>query len=336
MTEEHKHDHDHKRAHGAGGSGSRRRLKLVLALTIAYMLAEAIGGFVSNSLALLSDAGHMLTDVAAILLAMLALWFASRPATHQKTYGYYRMEILAALANGVALVVISLLILLEAVQRIRTPEPVRGLEVALIGAGGLLVNAISASLLHRASEENLNMRAAFLHVVSDAIGSLGAIAAGLLIWQKGLLIADPLISIAIAVLIVYGSWQLIRDAVNVLLEGTPAHIDIAAVIASMRRVGGIREVHDLHVWTISSGKDALSAHVTIGEGASHKAVLEDLHECLRSEFNIGHLTIQVESAGDSQDDNLRLYQISRRSETEPDEPGSSSNGQTAAAGNTEN
>src|SRR5262245_7796967 len=195
MSGEHKHDHDHKHAHGGGGSTSRRRLKLVLILKIIYMLAEAIGGWLSNSLALLSDAGHMLTDVAAIALAMLALWFASRPATHQKTYGYYRMEILAALANGVALVVISLLILFEALQRIRAPEGVRGLEVTVIGAGGLVVNAISASLLHRGSEENMNMRAAFLHVVSDAIGSLGAVIAGLLIWLRGVLIADPLISI---------------------------------------------------------------------------------------------------------------------------------------------
>src|SRR5215471_21184355 len=166
MTGQYKHDHEHKHAHGSGGT-SRGRLKVVLILTIIYMLAEAVGGFLSNSLALWSDAGHMLTDVAAILLAMLALWFASRPATHQKTYGYYRMEILAALANGVALVVISLLILFEALQRIRAPEGVRGLEVTVIGAGGLVVNAISASLLHRGSEENMNMRAAFLHVVSD-------------------------------------------------------------------------------------------------------------------------------------------------------------------------
>src|SRR5262252_10301423 len=165
MADEHKHDHEHKRVRGSGNLG-RRRLKLVLVLTIIYMLAEAIGGWLSNSLALLSDAGHMLTDVAAIALAMLALWCASRPATHQKTYGYYRMEILAALANGVALVVISLLIFFEALQRIRVPEAVRGLEVALIGGGGLVVNAVSASLLLRGSQENMNMRAAFLHVVS--------------------------------------------------------------------------------------------------------------------------------------------------------------------------
>src|SRR5215831_4857044 len=205
-----------------------------------------------------------------------------------------------------------------------------------IGSGGLVVNAISASLLHRGSQENMNMRAAFLHVVSDAIGSLGAVIAGLLIWLKGVLVADPLISIAIAVLIVYSSWQLIRDAVNVLLEGTPAHIDIAAVIGAMQRVSGIREVHDLHVWTISSGKDALSAHVTIREGTSHKSVLDALHECLRTQFNIGHLTIQVESGDEAQDENVRLYQISRRSENEADAPGRGSSSQSAAARKGEN
>ena len=156
---------------------------VVLALTVTYMLAEAIGGFLTNSLALLSDAGHMLADVAALLLAMLALWFGSRPVTPKKTYGYYRMEILAALANGVALVVISLLISYEALQRIRQPQEVQGLELTLIAVGGLVINAVSAWLLHSASEQNLNMRAAFLHVVGDMLGSIGAIAAGVLIWR---------------------------------------------------------------------------------------------------------------------------------------------------------
>jgi len=294
MASEHKKEHEHKHSHGGGGT-SRRRLKLVLILTIVYMLAEAIGGFLSNSLALLSDAGHMLTDVAAIALAMLALWFAARPATHQKTYGYYRMEILAALANGVALVVISLLIFLEALQRIRAPEPVRGLEVAVIGAGGLVVNAVSASLLLRGSQENMNMRAAFLHVVSDAIGSLGAVIAGLLIWLKGILIADPLISIAIAVLIVYSSWQLIRDAVNVLLEGTPAHIDISAVIGAMQRVSGIREVHDLHVWTLTSGKYQLSVHLVMCDGDEARTIVHAAQNQLRTQFGISHSTVQVDT-----------------------------------------
>ena len=298
---------------------NRRRLAFVLGLTIAYMLAEGIGGFLTNSLALISDAGHMLTDIAALLLAMLALWFTARPVTHRKTYGYYRMEILAALANGVALVAISLILFYEALQRIHNPESVRGLEVMVIASGGLLVNGISAWLLHSGSEENLNMRGAFLHVLSDALGSIGAIIAGALIWRKGLLIADPVVSLLMCVLIIYSSWQLIRDAVNVLLEGTPSHIDIPALIGAMQKVDNVCEVHDLHVWSISSGKDALSAHVKIDAGSSHKSVLSELQERLRSDFNIGHLTIQIETQEPAEDDNVRLYQIIRRSGTEADD-----------------
>lgn len=310
MMHEHEHSehrHDHRHTHGTGRN--RRRLMMVLVLTFTYMLAEAAGGYFTNSLALLSDAGHMLTDVASLILAMLALWFAARPITPKKTYGYYRLEILAALANGVALVVISLLIFYEALQRIEQPEAVAGFEVMLIATGGLAINGISAWLLHSASEENLNMRGAFLHVISDALGSVGAIAAGLLVWWKGWALADPLISIAMCVLIVYSSWQLIRESVNILLEGTPSHINIRAVIECLHAVEGVMDVHDLHVWTISSGKEALSAHVTIQPGASHRLVLYALQNRLLSEFNIGHLTIQIESPDEANIENVKLYQI---------------------------
>ena len=310
MSREHDHKHERSRAHGS----NRRRLTVVLALTVTYMLAEVIGGFLTNSLALLSDAGHMLADVAALLLAMLALWFAARPITPRKTYGYYRLEILAALANGVALVVISLLISYEAFQRIRQPQEVQGLELTLIAAGGLVINAISAWLLHSASEDNLNMRAAFLHVVGDMLGSIGAIAAGVLIWKWGWTIADPIISVLMCLLIVFSSWQLIRESVNILLEGTPSHINIRALVEAMHGVEGVADVHDLHVWTISSGKEALSAHVTIEPGASHPDTLEALQEQLRSMFNIGHLTLQLEPA--DEDEASKLYQITRKAESE--------------------
>jgi cobalt-zinc-cadmium efflux system protein len=303
--------HDHRHSHGAGSN--RRLLLTVLGLTFAYMLAEAVGGYLTNSLALLSDAGHMLTDVASLVLAMLALWFAARPITTKKTYGYYRLEILAALANGVALVVISILIFYEALQRIERPEAVRGFEVMLIATGGLVINAISAWLLHSASEENLNMRGAFLHVISDALGSVGAVAAGLLVWWRGWALADPFISIAMCLLIVYSSWQLIRESVNILLEGTPSHINVRAVIESLQTVEGVSNVHDLHVWTISSGKEALSAHVTIEPGASHRLVLQSLQQRLSSEFNIGHVTIQIESPDEANIENVKLYQIIPRS-----------------------
>jgi len=307
----------HKKEHARHGHGSnRRRLTAVLALTFAYMLAEAIGGFLTNSLALLSDAGHMLADVASLVLALLALWFAARPVTTRKTYGYYRMEILAALANGAALVVISLLIFYEAFHRIKAPEDVKGFEVTLIAIGGLAVNAISAFVLHSASRENLNIRGAFLHVMGDALGSVGAIVAGVLIWRWGWTLADPLISVAMCLLIIYSSWQLIRESVNILLEGTPSHINIRAVVESMHKAPGVTDVHDLHVWTISSGMEALSAHVTVEPGVAHKTALEALQALLRSEFNIGHVTIQIESPDEADGAGGKLYKIMRRGGTE--------------------
>lgn len=312
MSEVHKKDHSH--SHGS----NRRRLTVVLALTFLYMLAEVIGGFLTNSLALLSDAGHMLADVASLMLALLALWFAARPATTRKTYGYYRMEILAALANGAALVVISLLISYEAFQRIKSPEEVKGYALTLIAIGGLAVNALSAFVLHSASRENLNMRGAFLHVMGDAVGSVGAIVAGVLIWRWGWALADPLISLAICLLIIYSSWQLIRESVNILLEGTPSHINIHAVVEAMHTVPGVTDVHDLHVWTISSGMEALSAHVTIESGVAHRAVLEGLQAQLRSAFNIGHVTIQIESPDEGGTAAGKLYQIGRGRGTHPD------------------
>jgi cobalt-zinc-cadmium efflux system protein len=309
MSEAHHHEHDHAHYHAS----NRRRLLIVLALTVVYMIAEVVGGLLTNSLALLSDAGHMLADVAALVLALLALWFAARPITLKKTYGYFRMEILAALANGVALVGISLLISYEAIQRIKHPEAVEFHGLLLVAGGGLVINLISAWLLHSASEENLNMRGAFLHVIGDMLGSVGAIIAGFIIWQWGWTIADPLISVVICLLILYSSWQLIRESVNILLEGTPPHINIRAVIDAMHTVPCVTDVHDLHVWTISSGKEALSAHVTLEPGASHRDTLDALQKRLRDEFNIGHLTIQIELT-DEAEAGGKLYQIVKKSE----------------------
>ena len=305
---------EHEKEHVHSPGSNRRRLIAVLALTFAYMLAEAIGGFLTNSLALLSDAGHMLADVASLVLALLALWFAARPVTAKKTYGYYRMEILAALLNGAALVVISLLISYEAFHRINSPEAVKGFEVTLIALGGLVVNGISAVVLHSASEDNLNMRGAFLHVIGDALGSVGAVVAGVLIWRWGWVLADPLISIAMCLLIIYSSWQLIRESVNILLEGTPSHINIRAVVEAMHAVPGVTDVHDLHVWTISSGMEALSAHVTIEREVSPRVALEALQENLRTGFNIGHLTIQLELPDEADVSGGKLYQIAGRGE----------------------
>ena len=296
QTHDHRHDHHHG---SSDGSAQRtRRLGIVLALTSVYMVAEAIGGWMTNSLALLSDAGHMLTDVAAIALAILAIWFGSRPAPPQKTYGYYRIEILAAFVNGVTLVVLALFIVYEAYERILTPPVVESGEMIVIATGGLVVNLISAWILlgrHDHGPRALNEHGAFLHVVGDALGSVGAIVAGLFMFLGGWYVADPIVSIVIAILIVYSSYELIREAVNVLLEGTPSHINIAAVKEAMLGIGGIRDVHDLHVWSITSGRDALSAHVVCDDDGFTKEKLEAVRRALRSEFGIGHITIQLET-----------------------------------------
>lgn len=283
--------HSHIRA-----SESRRKLTLVLVLTAIYMIAEAVGGWLTGSLALLADAGHMLTDVAALALALIAAWFSSRPATSHKTFGYYRLEILAALVNGVALVVISILILYEAYQRWSVPPVVHGSKVMLIATGGLAINLISAWILHGRHEIDLNMRGAWLHVLSDALGSLGAIIAGALMWLYNWYAADPLFSALIGVLIVWSSWRLIRESTNVLLEGTPAHINLAAVEDSILATEGVSNVHDLHVWTITSGREALSAHVIHAYEVSQPELLKELRAKLHDRFGVDHLTIQMETA----------------------------------------
>ena len=282
--------HKHGRA-----SESRRKLSLVLVLTAIYMVAEAVGGWWTGSLALMADAGHMLADVAALGLALLAAWFSARPATSNKTFGYHRLEILAALVNGVTLVVISLLILYEAYQRWASPPLVRGNVVMLIATGGLGINLISAWILHGRHEIDINIRGAWLHVISDALGSVGAIVAGALMWLYGWYAADPLFSALIGILIVWSSWRLIRESTNVLLEGTPAHINLAAVEDSILRTEGVDNVHDLHVWTITSGREALSAHVIHGYGVSQPELLKELRAKLHDRFGVDHLTIQMET-----------------------------------------
>lgn len=268
---------------------------MVLVLTAIYMVAEVVGGWLTGSLALLADAGHMLTDVAALALALTAAWFSSRPATSNKTFGYHRLEILAALVNGVALVVISILILYEAYQRWSAPPAVRGSLVMVVATGGLAINLISAWILHGRHEVDLNMRGAWLHVLSDALGSLGAIIAGALMWLYGWYAADALFSALIGVLIVWSSWRLIRESTNVLLEGTPAHINLAAVEDSILHTDGVADVHDLHVWTITSGREALSAHVIHAYEVSQPELLKELRAKLYDRFGVDHLTIQMET-----------------------------------------
>lgn len=289
-TGDDRHTHRHARA-----QGSRRRLQLVLVLTAVYMLAEVFGGWWTGSLALLADAGHMLADVVALVLAIMAVWFGARPATPGKTFGYYRLEILAALINGVGLVLIALYIFYESYLRWFSAPPVRSVPMMLVAAGGLAVNLICARLLHRDREDDLNVRGAWLHIMGDALGSAAAIVAGAVITFTGWNAADALFSSLIGLLIVWSSWHLIREATNVLLEGTPAHINLAAVEDTILATEGVTNVHDLHVWTITSGRDALSAHVIHSFSISPPNLLKELRTKLHDRFGVDHLTIQMET-----------------------------------------
>jgi cobalt-zinc-cadmium efflux system protein len=271
------------------------RLKIALAITFVYMIAEGVGGWLSNSLALIADAGHMLTDVAALALTLSAMWFAGRPATSKKTYGYYRLEILAAFVNGVVLALLSLWIVYEAFERLQDPPAVNAAQMLVIASGGLVVNIVAAYLLHSDHKHDLNIRGAFLHVMGDLLGSVAAIAAGIVILAAGWLWADAFCSILISVIIIVSACRLILESVNVLLEGTPRHIDLAAVERLILDTDGVAGVHDLHVWTISSGIDALSAHISHGDSVAHGDLLLKVRRRLHDQFGIDHLTIQMET-----------------------------------------
>jgi cobalt-zinc-cadmium efflux system protein len=277
---------------------SSRKLLLTLVLTFFYMIAEIVGGLLTNSLALLADAGHMLTDVAALGLSVFAMWIASRPPTTQRTYGYYRAEILAALVNAATLVVISLYIFSEAYRRFSEPPAVLGKWMMLIAAGGLAANLIGLWILNSGKSESLNVRGAWLHVATDALGSFGTIVAGALIYFFGWKLADPIASVLIAVLVLYSSWSLLKEALAVLMESAPAHIDVDKVRASLVGIPGVLSIHDLHIWTITTGIVALSAHVVSECPGDESALMRTVRESLHRNFGIHHSTIQMEP-GDS-------------------------------------
>ena len=288
----HSHDgHDHR--HGATDANSRR-LGVTLALVLAYMGAEVVGGLVSGSLALIADAGHMLSDAAALALTLFAIRFARRPATPRRTFGSYRAEIIAALVNGATLVAVAVYIFIEAIERFRQPPEVAGGLMLIVATGGLIVNGVSLLILHGGRGENLNMQGAWLHVLTDALGSLQAIVAGGLIWAYGWHWVDPTASVLIGVLVIYSSWSLITQSVAVLMEGAPGHVDVDAVRGSLLEVPHVTHVHDLHVWTITSGFVALSAHVTSPDVAHHRAVLAASRSVLQERFGIRHTTIQID------------------------------------------
>jgi cobalt-zinc-cadmium efflux system protein len=273
-----------------------RRLLVVFAVTAAYFLTELVGGFYTNSLALLSDAVHLLTDLAAIGLSLFALWIAARPAQGGKTYGYLRAEILGALVNGLFLWVLVAFLFFEAMRRIGAPQAVHGLGVMAIAAAGLIVNSFSAWFTHQGGHQHhrgMALRATFIHVVSDLVGSLGVLVAGALIYFTHWHLADPLVSMFIGLLILYGSWGLISEGVDILMEAVPAHIDVDELRKGLLSVAGTEEVHDLHVWCLTAREYALSAHAVVNERVDSDQVLSEMSRVLER-FNIHHMTVQLE------------------------------------------
>jgi cobalt-zinc-cadmium efflux system protein len=290
----HDHAHDHRL------EGDRRALAGALALIAAFTVVEVVAGYAAGSLALLADAGHMLGDVGSLALALFAAWLGSRPATPERSFGYRRAEILAALANGVALVAISIWIVVEAIQRFRNPVEPDGGWVLVVGLAGLALNLGAAAVLRRRGSESLNVQGALRHVLADALGSLGVIVAGAVVLITGWSYADPLVALGIAALVLASSWSILRDSVGILLESTPRGMDAEDIGRAMVEVDGVREVHDLHVWTITSGFTSLSAHVLVSPDADCHGKRRELERVLEERFDLTHTTLQVDHAGNGE------------------------------------
>jgi cobalt-zinc-cadmium efflux system protein len=271
-----------------------RRLKWALAISLLYFFAELIAGFMTNSLALLSDAGHMLSDVGAITLSLFAFRVARRPATHESTYGFHRAEILAALFNGLALWLIVGIIFAAAYNRFFDPPVVESFGMMIVAIAGLVVNIAAAAILHGGHRHNLNLRGAFLHVVSDAIGSVGAVVAGFVMLTTGWYLADPLIGVFIGVLILFSSWSLVKDCLSVLMQAVPKGIRLEEVRRTIEAVEGVSKVHDLHIWAVTSDIFTLSAHAVVESGGDFHEVLNGIEDSLKERYNIEHTTIQLE------------------------------------------
>jgi cobalt-zinc-cadmium efflux system protein len=297
-TDTHEHGHQHHNDHGLSHIplGGRKDLLLALSITVLMMIAEVIGGLLSNSLALLSDAGHMLTDNIALLLSFFAMTFASLPATDRKTFGFFRLEILAAFVNGIVLVLISLYIMYQAYLRMVHPQPVQGMLMLIVAIIGLVANIIGALILVKHSQNSLNIRGAYLHIVGDALSSVGVVIGGVIILYTGWYLIDPILSALISLVIIYGAWSLVKESVNILLESAPAHINIDTIASEIGKIKGVREAYHIHLWTITSGVYALSAHVLIDDRLVSNS--RELHDQIRSllseKFKVIHSTIQLE------------------------------------------
>lgn len=291
------YNHDHNHSHfGDKREGNKKGLILALTITTGIMILEFFGGLITNSLALLSDSGHMLSDASSLALSLAAIWFASRPASPTKTYGYYRFEILAAMFNGVTLFLISGFIVYEAIQRFNEPPTVSSGTMILIAFIGLMANAISAvTLLKKADvKENINMKSAYLHIIGDALGSVGAIIAGVLMLVFDWYIADPIISVLVALLILKSAWGVLQQSIHILMEGTPTTMDKEETMQMLKDIDGVLDVHDLHIWTITSGLDSLSCHVVVDEKEDEQVVLQKAIQLVHERLKIEHTTIQIE------------------------------------------
>jgi cobalt-zinc-cadmium efflux system protein len=297
-TETHEHGHEHHHDHGLRHipSGGRKDLLLALSITVLMMIAEVVGGLLSNSLALLSDAGHMLTDNLALLLSFFAMTFATLPATDRKTFGFFRLEILAAFVNGIALVLLSLYIMYQAYLRMVHPQPVQGMLMLIVAIIGLVANIIGALILAKHSENSLNIRGAYLHIVGDALSSVGVVIGGVIILYTGWYLIDPILSALISLVIIYGAWTLVKESVNILLESAPAHINIDVIASEIAKIKGVREAYHIHLWTITSGVYALSAHVLIDDRlvSGSRELNDQIRSLLSEKFKVIHSTIQLE------------------------------------------
>ncbi|AOZ93927.1 cation diffusion facilitator family transporter [Paenibacillus crassostreae] len=306
MSHHHGHDHshahhDHTRSHNhfeEMREGNKKGLVIALLITTGIMFLEFFGGLITNSLALLSDSGHMLSDASSLLLSLIAIWFASKSASPHKTYGYYRFEILAALFNGVSLFVIAGFIVWEASGRFADPPSIASGSMMIIAAIGLLANLISAWSLMRKGDvkNNINLRSAYLHILGDALGSIGAIVAGILMLSFGWYVADPIISVFVALLILKSAWGIIKHSIHILMEGTPVTIHQEEVKTALESIHGVINVHDLHIWSITSGLDAFSCHVLIEDNQDGQIILQQAINVLKETFKIDHTTIQIETA----------------------------------------
>ncbi len=289
----HSHSHSHGHHHDLRNE-SKKGMLTVLGMTAAYMLIEVVTGLMTHSLAMFADAGHMLSDVGALLLGLLAVWFSSKPATPGKTYGYYRSEILAGFFNALALVALSLIILFEAYRRFSNPPEVHGVPVLIVAALGLGMQLLSLKLLKKSADASINARAAYLEILGDSLASVGVIVSSLIIIFTKWYAADPIISGLIGLAILPRTWLLLSECVNILMEGTPGRIDLSSLRKSITAVEGVLDVHDVHVWTITSGLDAMSGHILIDNRAPAEEVLTRVTKILNDDFDLHHTTIQVE------------------------------------------